>query len=200
MFKSKKEKVEEEILKEELNETPGNEDDSAEEGTDIEISDGEKSIEEKYRELEEKSAELRDQLLRKAAEFENYKRRAEAEIANIYKYASENLMLELLPVLDDFDRMMSSWNDKTDLETMKKGAQIIYDKFKLILQKQGLKEIESEGKPFDVNLHDAMLQMENDKLKPNTVINVVEKGYFLKEKVLRHSKVVVSKKSEKEKE
>jgi len=194
MFKSKKEKVEEEILKEELGET----EDAADEGAAGEGNENELPEDKEYKELEEKVESLRDQLLRKAAEFENYKRRVEADMASIYRFANENLILELLPVLDDFDRMMESWNDKTDVGTLRKGIEIVYEKFKLALQKQGLKEIESEGKPFDFNLHDAMLQMENGKAEPNTVMNVVEKGYFLKEKVLRHSKVVVSKKPEKE--
>jgi molecular chaperone GrpE len=137
--------------------------------------------------------QLRDQLLRKAAEFENYKRRTEGEISSYLKYANEELITELLPVLDDFDRVISSWNEKHDVETFKKGVELIYDKFKKVLGKKGLKVMESTGKPFDVNLHDALMQVENDKLKPNTVADTVEKGYYLKDKVLRHAKVLVTK-------
>jgi molecular chaperone GrpE len=139
---------------------------------------------------------LRDQLLRKAAEFENYKKRTENEISSYLKYANEELISELLPVLDDFDRVISSWDEKHDVETFKKGVELIYDKFKKVLAKKGLKEMESTGKPFDVNLHDALMQVENKELEPNTVADTVEKGYWLKDKVLRHAKVLVSKNGE----
>lgn len=142
--------------------------------------------------------QLRDQLLRKAAEFENYKRRTESEISGFLKYANEETMADLLPVLDDFNRVLSAWNDKHDVETFRKGVELIYDKFIKILEKKGLKEMETDGKLFDVNLHDALMQAENDKVEPNTITETVEKGYYLKDKVLRHAKVIVSKKTGKD--
>ena len=210
MFKSKKEKLEEEILKEEMNDIDSSrkaEGENAgvepkyEELPGDEKTSGEKdelSQEDRIAELETKVETLRDQLLRKAAEFENYKRRVEAEITGVYRFANENLLFELLPVLDDFDRVIKSAGENHDAETIKKGIDLVYEKFKLILEKQGVKEIESRGKLFDVNLHDALMQVENNELEPNTVLEVVEKGYYLKDKVLRHAKVVVSKKSEEE--
>jgi molecular chaperone GrpE len=143
-------------------------------------------------ELEKQLHIVKDQLLRKAAEFENYKRRTENEISSLYKYASESLITDLLPVLDDFDRVMKSWNDKHDAETLRKGIELIYDKFKKVLQKQGVKEIESNGKEFNVSEHDAVLQTPSAEAPPNTVIETIEKGYYLKDKVIRHSKVIVS--------
>ncbi len=150
----------------------------------------------KLKELESKIENLRDQLLRKAAEFENYKRRTENEVSTVYKFANEGLITELLPVLEDFNRMMKLLDEKHDMETFKKGIDIVYDKFRKILEKQGLKEIDSVGKPFDVNLHDALMQEENNKLEPDTITNEIEKGYYLKDKVIKHAKVVVSKKPE----
>ncbi len=146
--------------------------------------------------LQKQNSLLKDQLLRKSAEFENYKRRTENEIATLFKYANEGLILELLPVLDDFERVNNSWNEKHDPETFKKGIELVYDKFNKILQKQGLKEIDSKGKQFDVNQHEAILQTPNAELEPNTIIDVAEKGYNLKDKVLRHAKVIVSGKPE----
>jgi molecular chaperone GrpE len=143
-------------------------------------------------ELEKQLNTLRDQLLRKAAEFENYKKRTENEISSLYKYANESLIIDLLPVLDDFDRVMKSWNDKHDAETLRKGIELIYDKFKKVLQKQGVKEIDSTGKQFNVNEHDALLQTPVKDVPPNTVTDTIEKGYYLKDKVIRHAKVIVS--------
>lgn len=140
--------------------------------------------------------DLKEQLLRKAAEFENYKRRTENEKSEFFAYASERLIGDLLPVLDDFDRVMSSYNEKHDAELFKKGVDLVYEKLRGTLEKQGLKEIDSTGKPFDVNLHEAILQQPKEELPSNTVLETAEKGYYLKDKVLRHSKVVVSTKPE----
>ncbi len=195
MIKSKKDKLREELVKEELNEleelTSGGKSSEteakSEEGTKENDKTGEVGI-------------LKDQLLRKAAEFENYKRRIDNEISSLYKYASENLISDLLPVLDDFERVFAAWNEKHNAETFKKGVELIYEKFKGILEKQGLKEMDSDGKPFDVNLHDALMQVPDGKTPPNTIINTVEKGYYLKDKVIRHAKVLVSSNTETEEE
>ena len=189
MNKTKKEKLEKEIKKEEEKELEELGAGSSEELSEEE--DKEENKEDGKLELEV----LRDRLLRKAAEFENYKRRTESEISTLFKYQNEGLITDLLPVLDDFDRVLKSDNNQ-DLETFKKGVALIYDKFNKVLERQGLKEIESTGKPFDVNLHDALLQVENDKTAPNTVLETAEKGYYLKDKVIRHAKVIVSKKEE----
>ena len=189
MNKTKKEKLEKEIKKEEEKELEELGAGSA--GESEEEEDKEENKEDGKIELEV----LRDRLLRKAAEFENYKRRTESEISTLFKYQNEGLITDLLPVLDDFDRVLKSDNNQ-DLETFKKGVALIYDKFKKVLERQGLKEIESTGKPFDVNLHDALLQVENDKIPSNTVIETAEKGYYIKDKVIRHAKVIVSKQEE----
>jgi molecular chaperone GrpE len=144
--------------------------------------------------LSAKVNELTDKLLRKAAEFENYKRRTESELSSVYTYANEKLIADLLPILDDFDRLNSAWNEKHDVEKYKEGIDLIYDKLKKVLQKHGLKEIDSVGKPFDVNLHDAVLQVPKTDVEPNTVVDEIEKGYYLKDKVIKHAKVIVSSK------
>lgn len=184
MQKTKKEKLEKEIKKEENSEL-----EELISGSEAEENEPNRTKEDK-KEIEN----LKDQLLRKAAEFENYKRRTESEISTLFKYASEGLITELLPVLDDFDRVLKDTSQ--DTETLRKGVELIYEKFKKTLEKQGLKEMESTGKPFDVNLHDALLQQESGEVEPNTIIDTVEKGYFLKDKVIRHAKVIVSKKED----
>jgi molecular chaperone GrpE len=136
----------------------------------------------------------KDTLLRKAAEFENYKKRTEGEISNYIKYASEHLIKLLIPVYDDLNRSLDSIEkgETKDFETLKKGVELIFDKFDKVLKKEGLKEMDVVGKEFDVNLCDALLQVPKEDVKPNTVIDVVEKGYFLKDKVIKHAKVLVS--------
>lgn len=153
--------------------------------------------EQENKELELLKSELektKDALLRKAAEFENYKKRVDNEISEYIKYASENLIKELLPVLDDIDRSIESIEkgETKDFETLKSGVLTIFDKFKKILQKEGLKEIDCLGKEFDVNTCDALLQIPKPDVKPHTVIDVAEKGYMLKDKIIRHAKVIVS--------
>jgi len=204
MFKTKKEKLEEETLNDEIGSAGAADENSediidninAAEQNEKSANSKESKPEIKIQKLEKQVTELKDQLLRKAAEFENYKRRTETETANIYRYAGETIITELLTVLDDFDRMMKTWDDKHDVDTLGKGVELVYGKFRKVLAEQGLKEIESLGKPFDVNLHDALMQIESDKLEADTVANEIEKGYFLKDKVIRHAKVAVSKKPE----
>ena len=141
---------------------------------------------------------LRDQLLRKAAEFENFKKRTDNELSSFFKYANESLIFELLPVLDDFDRLFNAFNEKHDIDTFKKGVELIYEKLAGILKKQGLKEMETNDKKFDFNLHDALLQVSDSSREANTILETAEKGYFLKDKVIRHAKVVVSTREENE--
>jgi molecular chaperone GrpE len=136
--------------------------------------------------------ELRDQLLRKAAEFENYKRRSEADIVTIIRNANEGLFLALIPVLDDIGRSLQAGGDTQNHEALYAGVEMIRSKFMRILQKHGVAPFESAGKPFDVNYHDALLQVPRTDVPPHTVIQEVERGYMLNDKVLRHAKVIVS--------
>lgn len=144
--------------------------------------------------LKSEIEKLKDTLLRKVAEFENYKRRTDSEISNYIKYASEKIIKELLPVYDDMLRSKESIEkgETKDFETLKTGFISISDKFKSILEKEGLKEIDVIGKPFDVGTCDALVQIPKPDAEPNTVLDVVEKGYYLKDKIIRHSKVIVS--------
>ncbi len=143
---------------------------------------------------ETEALRLKDTLLRKAAEFENYKKRTDQEISNYIKYASENLIKELLPVYDDLGRSIESINkgETKDFETLKKGINLIYDKFRNVLEREGLTEINSLGNEFNVDVNSALMQIPRDDVKPNTVLEVIEKGYKLKDKVVKHEKVLVS--------
>ena len=144
--------------------------------------------------LKNEAEYYKDAFMRKAAEFENYKKRTDNEISNFIKYASEDLIKSLLPVYDDINRSIDSIEkgETKDFETLKQGIQLIADKFKNTFKNEGLEEIDILGKEFDVNTCDALLQVPREDVPPHTVIEVVEKGYKLKDKVIRFAKVIVS--------
>ena len=143
--------------------------------------------------LEKENMEYRDKLIRKIAEFENYKKRTSDEFLRLINTANEDLILKLLPVIDDMERFQNNTNAETKSEDLRKGMDLITDKFNTIIKNLGLKEIEVIGEEFDPNLHEALMQMESEKIKPNHIIDQHEKGYILKDKVIRHSKVLVAK-------
>ena len=147
---------------------------------------------EKIAELEKQTAQLKDQLLRKAAEFDNYKRRTENDFAALTKFAGENIISQLLPVLDDFNRSLKSVKNKSENDSFTKGVEMIYGKLLKVLEAQGLKTMEVVGKEFSVDLHDALMQMPRADVPPHTILEEVDKGYLLFDKVIRHAKVVVS--------
>lgn len=143
-------------------------------------------------ELENEVAVLKDKLLRRAAEFENYKRRTENDQLNLLKYSAEAFIIKLLPVIDDFERSLQHIDSSKDIDAIKLGLKLIYDKLMKVLDEQGVNKIESIGHPFDVNFHEALMQRKADEVKPHTVLDEIEKGYMYKDRVIRHAKVVVS--------
>ena len=147
---------------------------------------------EKIQLLENEIEELKDKILRKSAEFENYKRRTDNDQLNLFKYAAELFITKLLPIVDDFERSIKHIESANDIDSLKEGLGLIYDKFVKILDEQGVKKFESKGKPFDVNYHEAVMQLKDDNVPPHTVMDEVESGYQYKDKVIRHAKVIVS--------
>jgi len=152
----------------------------------------ETKIEENIKQLEQEVADLKDKLLRKAAEFENYKRRTENDQINLLTFAAESFIQKLLPVIDDFERSLGHIDDAEDINAIKQGLKLIYDKLMKVLDEQGVKKIDAIGNPFDVDYHEALMQRPNDSVEPHTVLDEMEKGYTYKDKVIRHAKVVVS--------
>jgi molecular chaperone GrpE len=141
---------------------------------------------------EELIQQEKDKYLRLFAEFENYKKRTSKERIELFKTASQELMTSLLPIMDDFDRGLSEIKKVKDKELLK-GMQLINDKFKNTLNQKGLTEIEvKEGDVFDAEIHEAITQIPapSEKLK-GKVIDAVEKGYKLGEKIIRYPKVVI---------
>src|SRR5208283_4863169 len=146
-------------------------------------------LNERVAELGKQNAQLKDQLLRKAAEFDNYKRRTENDFASLAKFAAENIITQLIPILDDFNRSLKSVKEKAENDSLYKGIELIYAKFLKVLEAQGLKAMDVVGKEFNVDVHDALMQMPRADVPPHTALEEVEKGYLLFDKVIRHAKV-----------
>jgi molecular chaperone GrpE len=141
---------------------------------------------------EEKLAEMQDKYIRLSAEFDNYRKRTLREKMELSKYAGENLFLEILPFMDDFERALKHMDSSADCIALKDGIDIIYSKFSDFLKLNGIKEIESLNNNFNVDLHEAVAKVPvEDTDKKGKVVDVLLKGYYLQDKVLRFAKVVV---------
>ncbi len=141
---------------------------------------------------EEKLAEMQDKYVRLSAEFDNYRKRTLREKMDLSKYAGENLFLDIIPLMDDFERALRHMDTAPDCVAMKDGIDIIYGKFSEFLKQNGVKEIESLNSNFNVDLHEAVAKVPvEEPERKGKVIDVVEKGYYLQDKVLRFSKVIV---------
>ncbi len=151
-----------------------------------------KDLQQKLEAAEKLAESYKDQLLRKAAEFDNYKKRTEADYLNLIRNANEGLIGSLIPILDDFTRSIKSGREVKEHESFFRGVELIYSKFSKLLESYGLIPFESVGKPFDVEYHDALLQMPRTDVPPHTVVEEIERGYKLFDKVIRHAKVIVS--------
>lgn len=141
---------------------------------------------------EAKLAEMQDRYLRLSAEFDNYRKRTLREKIELTKHAGESLLLNIIPVMDDFERAMKAMDTSTDVVAMKAGIDLIYNKFRDFLAQNGIKEIDAMNSDFNVDLHDAISKLPAaDESQKGKVVEVVQKGYYLHEKVVRHSKVIV---------
>ncbi len=166
-----------------------------EEGTDSMPESNDASEEESASKEELLEIELqkeKDKFLRLFAEFENYKKRTSKERIDLFRTAGQEVISALLPILDDFERALKELSKSSDKDLFK-GVELIYNKFKETLKAKGLEEIKvKEGDNFDAEIHDAITQIPapSKKLK-GKIIDVVEKGYRLGDKVIRHPKVVV---------
>jgi len=150
--------------------------------------------------LQQHIEELEDKHLRLAAEFDNYKKRMARQYEETMRSANDRILLELLEVVDNFERALHHENDNTDFETFRKGTELIFSQITALLGKYDIMPIEALGKPFDPNLHEALMPIESEDYPEGTVAVEVSKGYLQGDRVLRHSKVGVSKGKPKDKE
>ncbi|MCF8298318.1 MAG: nucleotide exchange factor GrpE [Saprospiraceae bacterium] len=147
----------------------------------------------KEAELQNQLEELNDKFLRLYSEFDNYRKRTIKEKSDLYKTASSDLILALLPVLDDFKRANKAFEESDDINAIKEGIELIFNKFKNTLNQKGVKEMETIGEVFDTEFHEAITQIDASEDMKGKIVDEVEKGYFLGEKVLRYAKVVIGK-------
>ncbi len=155
----------------------------------------ESDIESLQKQLSESASLLnsyKDQLLRLAAEFENFKKRTETEKADFVKFSNEKIIRDILPVVDDFERALSNGKKTPDFDAFYKGVEMIYLKLQKFFDDKGVKPIESIGKEFDVMYHDVLMQIQRPGAAPHTVVEEVERGYTLNGKVIKHAKVIVA--------
>lgn len=151
--------------------------------------ENEKSPEEK---LKEELSQSNDKYLRLYSEFENYKKRTLRDRIEFSKSVGSEIISSLLPVLDDFERAIKLMNEDKDSSAMKEGVNLIYSKFKTLLQQKGLSEMKSAGEKFDSDFHEAVANAKSaDASMKGKVVEELEKGYFLNGKVIRYSKVIV---------
>jgi molecular chaperone GrpE len=148
--------------------------------------------EQRIHELETSLKEQEDKFLRLYAEFDNFRRRSSREKVEFLATAGKDIILLLLPVLDDFDRAVANNDQVEDAASLREGFKLIQTKLNQLLESKGLKAIETQHQPFDYELHEAIANMpvEDETLK-GKVIDQVEKGYYLNDKVIRYAKVVV---------
>ncbi|HNU49085.1 MAG TPA: nucleotide exchange factor GrpE [Bacteroidia bacterium] len=141
--------------------------------------------------LKEELAVANDKYVRLYSDFENYKRRLAKERIELIKTAGSDVITSLLPIIDDFERAMKAQETTSDAAALKEGVQLIFQKLNNTLTQHGLAAIESINKPFDTDLHEAITSIPADDDKKGLVVDEIEKGYLLNDKVVRHAKVVV---------
>lgn|SRR5690554_4404744 len=142
--------------------------------------------------LESQLKELNDKYIRLYSDFDNFRKRTNREKLDIISSANEDLLLDLIPTLDDFERAIESNTSIDDLQTLKEGFILIFNKLRNTLEAKGLKQMQAKGTPFDSELHEAIANVPApEKSLVGSVVDDVTKGYYLNDKVIRHAKVVV---------
>lgn len=156
-----------------------------------------KNVVAQLEEEQKKGKEYFEQMLRIQADFENYRKRVNKEKQELHKYANESLLLEMLPILDNFQRALRVLEEHVTPENHKfyEGVEMIYKLLLALIRKNNVQELESVGKPFDPRFHHAIQQRETDEYPENTVIEEVMKGYLLNDRLLRAANVIISKSS-----
>lgn len=142
--------------------------------------------------LQEENEELNNKYLRMAADFQNLKKRTEKEKSDIYNFANEKLILDLLPVVDNLERAVTTYKEEGKDEAFTEGVEMILQQFLEVFKKNGVEEIEALGKAFDPNLHHAVMQEASEEHEANIIIDIFQKGYVLNGRVIRPSMVKVS--------
>ncbi len=155
-------------------------------------------LNEEIKNLQKENEELKDKLLRLAADFDNYRKRVEKEKEEIFNYGHSELIKDILLVIDNLERAIEAAESKKDVESLLEGVKLTLNSFWSTIKKYGVEPLDAEGKPFDPNYHEAMTLVETDEVKPGVVIKEFQKGYMIKDRLLRPSRVAVSAATRKE--
>ena len=199
MTKEKIQPQEEEVTKNEeamVDETAQTEenvaDENAQEEAQAELS-AEEQLANMLAEAQQMVEEQKDKYLRLSAEFDNYRKRTLKEKAELIKNGGEKTLTAILPVLDDFERALKNMEASEETKAMKEGVELIFSKFQKILGQEGLQKIDTDGKDFDVDFHEAiaLIPAPSEDLK-GKILDCVQTGYMLNDKVIRHAKVAVA--------
>jgi molecular chaperone GrpE len=174
------------------------------ETSEVAVTEPEKSeveiLKEKIAQIEQERDAFKDQLYRKAADYENFRRQKEREAAAFLKFAEEGIIKKLLPTLDDLERVIKNADkflaDNPNAKIYIDGVKLVQQKLFKMLEERGVTRIESLGKKFDIAYHEALTQMPRNDVEPETIVDEFEAGYMLHDKVIRHAKVVVAKEVE----
>lgn len=158
--------------------------------------EGKADLESKLHEKEQEAKESYDRYLRLSAELENFKKRAEKEKGETYKFANENLIRDLLPVLDNLERAMEHGRESENFKALLEGIEMTQKGFWTVLEKYGITPIDAMGEEFDPNHHEAVMVQEDAHNPPGVVISQLQKGYRLHNRLVRPAMVIVSKKPE----
>lgn len=192
MSKNEQEQVKEEELQQEETQTEAQNAEVESQNAEEEQSAKEETPEDKIAALQAELEKSQKEYLFLMAEFDNYRKRTVKEKAELIKNGGEKAMLGLLPVIDDFERAIDAIDKSSDVEGLKEGVDLIYNKFMKYLESQQVKPMESTGTDFDADVYEAVTTFPApDESMKGKVIDTVQKGYTINEKVLRHAKVVV---------
>lgn len=179
-------KEEKDLQENEVNQSQNDVTDQNKQETQEQMNDGDEDLLKKYN-------ELNDKYLRLSAEYDNYRKRTLKEKMDIIKNGGVDVLKSILPVIDNFERAIKSLDEADDFEALYEGVKLIHKNFIEFLQQRGVVEIDALGQTLDTDLHEAIAQMPtDDKEQKGKIIDVVEKGYMLNEKVIRFAKVVVA--------
>jgi molecular chaperone GrpE len=148
---------------------------------------------EKIKEIQESADKNYDLFMRSVAEFENSKKRFQKEKSDLIKFSNESLIKQFLLVIDNLEKAISASQDENSVEAVREGIELTLKGLVDTLERSGLAQVEAEGQPFDPNFHEAISEMEDNKVEPGTVIQVLQKGYTLNERLIRPAMVVISK-------
>ena len=152
-----------------------------------------RSLKDENQKLKEKVAFLQEQILRLQADLRNIRRRYDREMADILIYGYRQFFEKLLPLVDDLERSLKMSDHNRNFVAFRNGVEMIYRNLMKLLQEEGVRPIQAIGRKFDYNKHDAVLSVKKPGVEPGVVVEEIQKGYYYKDKILRHAKVIVSK-------